>query len=177
MSEEARLWKTEQEIRGIVHEIVNETTRDWHEEVRNSLQAQNGILEKIADGAQASILSANILHGNKDLGIPGAIPEFRERLATLESGQRGDRITVELHHANNSLRMDNLDVRLLAVETAQNRFSRRARTLLDWLLHDEKRAKVLIAIFSAFAFFAAEHLTTSVVLKRFVAFVGSGLLK
>jgi hypothetical protein len=67
--------------------------RDWREgEIRDiARQVQTDALaqiqkdfEKLRDGAQASINTALLLHGDESLNIRGAIPEMRERMLALE---------------------------------------------------------------------------------------------
>lgn len=40
--------------------------------------------DRLFDGAQASILSANILHGNVELGLPGFVPTMTANMEKLD---------------------------------------------------------------------------------------------
>lgn len=71
----------------------NNRSGDWREgEIRDlARQAAAEVLkdhllqlDKLADGAQASLNTAILLHGDPAWGIRGAVPEIKERLTALE---------------------------------------------------------------------------------------------
>jgi hypothetical protein len=105
-----------------------------HEEMRDALRTQNKILEKqgitldkIADSAQAQLLSNVILHGSPQMGLKGAIPDLQDRMAQLETrAERTEKIGDERHTANSG--------RLDALERGQHRIRRGIVNLYTWLI-------------------------------------------
>lgn len=86
-----REWLTEREIKSVINDEVKQT------------------LEKLVDGAQASINTATILHGSPELGMKGVLPDIQERLAHLEEGQQHDRDLNEQRHTENTKRLGVLE--------------------------------------------------------------------
>lgn len=86
---------TRPEIREEVRDLIHEETDDK--------------IDKLLDGAQASIYTATLLNGDPALGIRGFIPDVQERLKALEAGAATDRITIESRHTETSGRLDKLE--------------------------------------------------------------------
>jgi hypothetical protein len=94
-----REWLTEREIKSVVHGEM----RDEFGRLENSL-------EKIRDGAQASIYSATILHGNPEIGLKGAIPDIQERLEAVEEREKARDSMYLGWHDSNTGRLDKLEI-------------------------------------------------------------------
>lgn len=88
-----------------MHEEMRDALNDNSEAIRK----QNIVLDKIADGAQAQILSANILHGNASLGLKGFIPDMTERMSAVEAELHSQATAIDERHAETSGRLDKIE--------------------------------------------------------------------
>ena len=111
-----REWLNEKELEGWLApklDQLSERRREDHtafrDEVRGDLAEHKVLLDKIADGAQASLYSATLLHGNPSIGLKGFIPEVQERLKALEDGAQADRETNKGRHDENCGRLEKLE--------------------------------------------------------------------
>jgi hypothetical protein len=81
MPQQPGRYRSRNNTRGWSEGDIKDLARQAAEDV---LRGHLTTLDRLADGAQASINTALLLHGDSDLGIKGAIPEIRDRLALLE---------------------------------------------------------------------------------------------
>ena len=159
-----REWLTRDEIQNEARKLVEA-----------ALFQQNAIftefkvlLAKIADGAQAQILSSTILHGNPTLGLKGAIPDLQERVMHLEASQAKN-------HAENQ----QVYPRLERIEANQGRMKRRITELVHWCVRSENgkpNAAKILAVGTALGtalHYAVAHLPNWTTLKIAAAKMGA----
>ena len=130
-----RQWLTEGEIKSVVHG-----------EMRDALKEQNVLLDKIADGAQAAILSATILHGDPAVGLKGAIPDLQDRMSTVERELREAKRITEEHHSANINRFEAVETSQDEIKAAQHPLRAKVRVIQVWLLTQCVGGKTRFAI-------------------------------
>lgn len=113
---------TEGWVKSVVHGEMREALTQ-HTEM---LEKQNKILDKIADGAQAQMLSATILHGSPAIGLKGVLPDLQERVGVIETD------VVELRRVGEE-RFGLMTSQLERLEANQNRIWRGIRRLCEWI--------------------------------------------
>lgn len=127
------------------------------------------ILNKVAEGSQAQLFSATILHGNDSIGLKGAIPDMQQRLGILEKNDQDDRETANERYATSIARLDQL-------EDGRHKFKRWTTAFFRWMIHAEDKAtpdwKRIIGFATAIgtgASFVYTHLPTWTTMKLYVA--------
>jgi hypothetical protein len=139
---------------------MRDTPREWSaleigaiadDRLRLALSPIHANLKLIADGAQASILSATILHGDAALGLKGAIPDLQQRMGTMETRQVGREALDDSRYAQNAERLEKL-------ERGQHRIRRSALACVRFVAQkqggnegEEKRSTAWSRIALAFA--------------------------
>lgn len=141
---------------------IGEVKHVVHDELHRQIGLQNDILEsvkvtldKIADGAQAQMQSALILHGDPGSGLKGVLPDIQERLDALEVDMRDVRTDTDRRHAQTSGRLDN-------IELNQNRIWRSVKKLCEWVTTTDNGApnyKRMLALGTAMG--AGMHLASA----------------
>jgi vacuolar-type H+-ATPase subunit E/Vma4 len=128
-----REWLTEGEIEAIAHRITNEGMERFAKVLENF----GNILNKVAEGAQAQILSATLLHGDAALGLKGAIPdlqksvdELKARMGVHEAAAHAEELATARNHAENS-------ARLIRLEANQQRMKRWMGSMYRWILKSD----------------------------------------
>lgn len=126
----AREWLSEGEIRSIAHDEIRDAVM-LQTDILNDFKK---LLDKIADGAQAQIFSATILHGNREMGVKGAIPEMQERLAQLEEELLQVKASQKENSNANEHRFEQTTARLDSIEDNQNRTRRAVKAACRWAI-------------------------------------------
>lgn len=91
--------------------------------MRPELNRINDKLDNIGDvsrdGAQAAILSANLLHGNPAMGLKGALPDIQERLSHVEDTveEHSDKLAMLLRDHRKFRRWGMTALRILLTKT------------------------------------------------------------
>lgn len=110
------------EVRGIAYDVLSEIQRKFDDK-----------MERLVDGAQASINTALLLHGDAALQIKGAIPELRDGLAALEHDVRALQSTTDTQHRENSDRLEALEAGQKQLEAGQYRTRRALVAVFRWV--------------------------------------------
>lgn len=90
-----REWLTQGEVKAVIHEVMNSELRDT--------------LDKLRDGAQASINTALLLHGDPSIGVKGALPDMQEQIGAVKTEVHHLRETTSRQHSDNIKRLDALE--------------------------------------------------------------------
>lgn len=117
-----REWLTRGEVKDVIHGEMRDALAQQNE----MLEKQNKILDKIADGAQAQMLSATILHGSPEIGLKGVLPDLRERVEAVET-------QIDTLTRMGDERDTAMTVRLERLEANQNRIWRGLRKICEWI--------------------------------------------
>ena len=120
-----REWKTDGEIRTIFREESEK------------------LFDRLVDGAQASINTSLLLHGDPSIGIKGFVPEMQERIAALEAKQNTLETTTSFHHTENVIRLERL-------EAGQGRMSRCMQMIFSKLTPVASNWKAITGVATAF---------------------------
>ena len=124
---------------GWIRNIVSEELKQALGEHKTLLTLIASDTNKAADGAQAQIFSAAILHGDARLGLRGFVPEMRERMEAVESQQRSlqeahsaeAQRNVDREKKNDTRHVQNLR-RFRMIETSSQRMRRILLNFWKW---------------------------------------------
>lgn len=97
------------------------------ERQNRTLERFEALLDKIADGAQAQLLSSILLHGDVGMGLEGAIPNLQRRMTGVEGKLEESLEVGDVRHSQNLIRLER-------VEQNQHRLKRWITALFQWAM-------------------------------------------
>ena len=163
-----REWLTRDEVQNEARKVVEAAFAHQNTMLAEFKVVLDKIADKVTDGAQASILSAAILHGDPAVGLKGAIPDLRERVMGLEILQA---VHLEEHRQ--------IYPRLERIEANQGKMKRWLAEILRWSLKSDNgkfTTGKILAMGTALGtalHYAVQHLPSWTSWKMFAAKLGA----